>query len=389
MKVLQLYNQQRSLFGGEESVINMTRSVLERHGHQAPVSMRSSRGIEKNAFRKVAAAANGIFNFSAYYKMRKLAETERPDIVHVHSVYPNFSPSVLMAFRRERVPTILHVHSHILTCPNWYHLRKGKVCELCFGGKEHWCLLTNCRGSVPESAAYALRSTVARWLKLFRNNTTLFVTVSQFLRDRLIKAGFSEERIEILPNPVRSTGPKLVSLGGTGSYIGYSGRLSFEKGVNTLVEAARRCGLPVKIAGDGPDMVELRRIAPSNVEFLGRLSGNELNSFYKESRFLVVPSRCYETFSLAVAEAMTFEKPVVASRIGALPELIKEGVNGFLVEVDNVRQFADRMSLLWANPKLCQQLGRAARSWAEASCNEELFYERLIGIYNRARQITN
>jgi glycosyltransferase involved in cell wall biosynthesis len=389
MKVLQLYNQQRSLFGGEESVINVMRSVLERHGHRTSVSMRSSRGIEKSPIRKIAAGASGIFNLSAYYEMRKLAATEQPDVVHVHSVYPSFSPSVLMAFRRERVPTVLHVHSHILTCPNWYHLRKGKVCDLCFGGKEHWCLLTNCRGSVPESAAYALRSVIARRLKLFRNNTTLFVTVSQFLRERLIKAGFPENQIEVLPNAVPSEKSELVSLGGSGTYIGYSGRLSFEKGVDTLVEAARQCGLPLKIAGDGPDMAELRRIAPSNVEFLGRLSGSDLNSFYERSRFLVMPSRSFEGFSMSVTEAMMKGKPVIASRIGALPELIKDGVNGLLVEVDNVGQFADRMSLLWANTQMCRQFGTAARSWAESFCNEELFYQRLMGIYDRARQRSN
>jgi glycosyltransferase involved in cell wall biosynthesis len=214
------------------------------------------------------------------------------------------------------------------------------------------------------------------------------VTVSAFLRDRLINAGFPDDRIEVLPNAISSENSTIISLTGNGNYIGYSGRLSFEKGTDTLVEAARKCGLPVKIAGDGPEMAELKRAAPQNVEFLGRLSRIELNKFYQGSRFLVVPSRCYETFSLALAESMMFGKPVIASRIGALPELISEGVNGLLVEVGNVNQLADRMSLLWANPQLCQRLGTAARSWAEDVCNEERFYHGLMSIYDRARQIS-
>ena len=386
MKVLQLYNERRNI-GGEEHAVGIVCRILERHGHQTSILMRSSRGIESSRLRKITAAFSGIFNPFAYHSLRRQLQAEHYDIVHAHSVYPRFSPSVLMACRHEQVPVILHVHSYMLTCPNLYHLRKGKVCELCFGGRSYWCLLTNCRGSLPESAAYTIRSAVAQTFKLFTNNVTLFVSVSRFLGDRLIAAGFPGEKIEVLPNAILSDDSQDFIPENAGGYVGYSGRLSFEKGVDILIEAARDCGLPVKIAGDGPERAKLTEIAPTNVEFLGHLNGPELRAFYRGSRFTVVPSRWFEGFPLSVVEAMMYGKPVIASNIGALPELVQSGLNGLLAEVDNVGQFADNMVRLWRDKERCESYGAAAMQWARAICSEEVYYDRLMSIYERASKL--
>ena len=259
---------------------------------------------------------------------------------------PNWSPSILGACRAADVPVVFHVHCHILTCPNWYHLRHGKICNLCFGGKEQWCLLVNCRGSLPESAAYAFRSFIGRKLGLFQENVSVFIAVSHFVRDRLVTAGFPAKRIEILQNAVCIDGLAEDVHGTERQFIGYAGRLSIEKGVDTLIEAARICGLPVHIAGDGRELHRLRGMAPPNVTFLGRLARRDMRAFYHRSRFIVAPSRSYEAFPLAVAEAMMHARPVIGCDIGALPELIRSGDTGLLVETDNVGQLAEKMSLL-------------------------------------------
>ena len=385
MKIVQVYNQQRSTFGGEESVIDTVRHVLERNGHSTVLLMRSSRGLERSLFRKMRIAVTGVYNRSAYIEMQHFLNDEQPDIVHVHSVYPNWSPSILVACQSKNIPVVFHVHCHILTCPNWYHLRNGKLCNRCFAGKEQWCLLTNCRNSIAESTAYALRSLVARKARLFQKNVSLFVAVSDFLRQRLITAGYSAAQIEVLHNAVCCTnGSALESVGPSGEYFGYAGRLSIEKGVDTLIEAARICGLPVRIAGEGPELDRLRAIAPSNVTFLGRLPRRDIQTFYQQSRGIVVPSRCYEAFCLSAAEAMIEGRPVIASRIGALPELIQNNLTGVLVEAGNVRQLADSMLLLWRDERLRSKLGKSAKTWAETHWGEDIFYRRLIGIYERA-----
>lgn len=388
MKIVQVYNQQRSLFGGEEAVVNSIRRVLERHGHATSVLMRSSRGSEQSLASKVNIAVQGVFNPFAYRDMQLFLDDQQPDIVHVHNVYPNYSPSILAACRAKGVPVIFHVHCHILTCPNWFHLRDGKICNRCFGGHEQWCLLTNCRGSLSESAAYTFRSIVARKFGLFQRNVTLFVAVSHFVRDRLVAAGYPAGQIEVVQNSVSRKDSPAPNAGTDGEYIGYAGRLSPEKGVDTLVEAARKCNLPIKIAGDGPLMEKLRTSAPPNVEFLGRLEYEKLQDFYHRSRFIVAPSRSYEGFPLAAAEAMMHGKPVIASNIGALPELIENGVRGLLVETGDELALAQSMRLLWEDERLCARLGAAAKVWAEEHCHEDVFYKRLMAVYERAIGLT-
>jgi glycosyltransferase involved in cell wall biosynthesis len=383
MRVAQVYNQQRSAFGGEEAVIQTVSRVLSHHGHSTLLMMRSSRGTEQSLVRKIRAAGSGIYNPAAHAEMLRFIEREQPDVVHVHSVFPNLSPSILVACRAAGIPAIFHVHCHILTCPNWYHLRNGQVCNRCFGGHEHWCLLTNCRGSVPESAAYALRSFVSRKLRLFEDNVSVFVAVSHFLKDRLVSAGYDPERIEVVGNAVRAV-PAVTSAAGAGSYVGYAGRLSVEKGVDVLLEAARRCAVPFKVAGDGPEMERLRSSAPANVQFLGRLASTELDRFYADSRMIVAPSRSYETFSVAVAEAMMHGKAVIASHIGALPELIGDDERGMLVTANAPDALARAIVQLWADETARARLGGAARAWASTHCSEDVFYRRLLAVYDRA-----
>ena len=204
MKIAQVYNEQRSGFGGEQTVVNTIDRVMSAHGHTTCRMTRSSRGADATLLRKARIAFAGVYNPFAYADMRRFLERDQPDVVHVHSVFPNLSPSVLVACQAVGVATLFHVHCHILTCPNWYHLRNGRVCESCFGGREHWCVLTNCRDSYAESAAYALRSYVGRRFGLFKKNVSLFLAVSHFLKGRLIAAGYDADRIDILPNPVSS-----------------------------------------------------------------------------------------------------------------------------------------------------------------------------------------
>ena len=189
MKVLQVYNDYRTLFGGEPGIVRMIAETVERHGGQARLMTCSSKGLDRNLAGKVRAFVCGIYNFSAYQQMAQLLRKDRPDVVHVHNLYPLFSPSVLVACRRAGVPVVMMAnHNYFLTCPISSHLYRGQVCEKCVGGREHHCVLQNCRGSRAESVAYALRSVVARKLRLFHDNVTIQIVHSEFARQRLIRA---------------------------------------------------------------------------------------------------------------------------------------------------------------------------------------------------------
>ena len=385
MKVLQVYNEQRSRFGGEPTVIDATMRVLLQNGHEPRLVMRSSRPLENSILKRMNAFWGGVYNVSAYREMRRLIEKDRPDLVHVHSVYPMFSPSILVACRRKNVPVVMTVHSHNLTCPTWYHLYKGSVCEDCVGGHEYRCVIKNCRNNILESSAYALRSSVARRFRLFHDNVNVLIALTPFAKAKLLQAGFREDQVAVVPNP----GPvrEAAADPSAGKYVAFAGRISSEKGIDTLLSAAAQMpDVPFKVAGDGPALLEMKGKAPRNVDFVGRLGSDELNEFYARSRILVMPSVWFEQFPMVVLEAMARALPVIGSRIGGLPEIIEEGLTGSLFEPGNPEDLVRQVRRLWENPQLCRQMGIAGRQKVMREYNEDAYFHNLMAVYQAAIQ---
>jgi glycosyltransferase involved in cell wall biosynthesis len=385
VKVLQIYNQQRSRFGGEPTVIDATMRVLSQNGHQVRLVMKSSRVLENSILRRMNAFWGGIYNVNAYREMLRVIESDRPDVVHVHSVYPMFSPSILVACQRKNVPVVMTVHSHNLTCPTWYHLYKGRVCEDCVGGHEYRCVLKNCRNNVFESSAYALRSGVARKFRLFHDNVSVLIVLTQFAKTKLLQAGFREDQISVVPNP--ASVKEFAADQTEGNYVAFAGRISPEKGIDTLLAAAAQMpDVPFKVAGDGDAIWELKAKAPSNVAFVGRLSGDELSEFYDRSRMVVVPSLWFEQFPMVVLEAMGRALPVIGSRIGGLPEIIEEGITGSIFEPGNSADLLRQLRRLWEDPQLCRRMGLAGREKVQQEYTEDIYLRNLIAVYQSAIQ---
>lgn len=385
MKVLQIYNEQRSRFGGERPVVDTTMLLLAQNGHDSRLIMKSSRSLEGSLFRRISAFWGGTYNFRTYFEMRRLIQLEMPDVVHVHSVYPMFSPSILVACRHARVPVVMTVHSHNLTCPTWFHLYKGLVCEDCIGGHEYRCITKNCRNNILESVAYALRSSVARILRLFHDNVTVLIVMTPWGKSRLLQAGFRHDQIAIVPNPtsVRKTNESK----SLGEYVAFAGRLSPEKGVETLlIAAARMPDIPFKIAGDGAILSQLKGKAPDNVQFLGRLCFEDLLDFYRNSRLLAVPSLSFETFGMVAVDAMALGVPVIASKIGGLQHVVDDGITGLLFEPGNPDDLAEQVHRLWDNPQLCDRMGSAARAKVRQHYSQESYYQNLVAVYQKAIQ---
>ena len=383
MKVYQLYNQQRSRFGGEPAVVHATMQVLAQNGHQSRLLMKSSRVLENSLVKRVCAFWGGVYNLHTYYEMRRLLEVDRPDVVHVHSVYPMFSPSALVACRRVGVPVVMTVHSDYLTCPTWYHLYKGQVCEDCIGGHEYQCVVKNCRNNIFESAAYALRSSVARRFGLFADNVTVLIALTTFAKERLLKAGFCNEQIAVVPNFTSLTESTLER--GSGEYVGFAGRISPEKGLNVLLDAAARMpDIPFKVAGDGPDLPEMRFRAPRNVQFLGQLAFDDLVAFYRRCKILLVPSLCFEQLPMVVIDAMALGVPVVASRIGGLPDVVDDGITGLVFEPGNPADLMEKLRHLWGDRQLCERFARAGREKARLRYSPEVYSRNLLNVYETA-----
>lgn len=384
MRLLQIYNQYRSLFGGEETVVRRIAAMAELNGVETHLLMRSSRGMDSSIWGKTRAFFSGIYNPFARREIARFVAEFRPDVVHIHNLYPLFSPSILGAIRSKRVPVVMTVHNHFHTCPNADHLHNGLVCTRCTGGREYYCTIQNCRRNLFESIGYSVRSATARRLQLFTRNVTLTIALNEFARQRLLISGFAPDRVVVLPNSVDI--PNLPASARDGAYAIFSGRITPGKGAETLVEAARQCpNIPVRFFGAGPSLDEVRNDAPTNTVFFGQVDSDEIAEAYRGARFLVIPSMWFEGCPLVILEAMSFGLPVIASRVGGLPELVDDGVTGMLFEPGNSADLAEKMRTLWLDPELCQSLGDAGRRKAVKHFNEQDYWLRLKGIYESAK----
>jgi glycosyltransferase involved in cell wall biosynthesis len=221
-----------------------------------------------------------------------------------------------------------------------------------------------------------------RW---FLDRISVFITLSQFGKNQLMGAGFPENRIVVRPNMVFLAPPITQSV--TGEYIAYVGRITPEKGVDVLCEAAGVANLPVRVAGDESAWPNLVDRYSGHVRFEGILHGRALEGFYRGARFLVVPSRWWEVCPIVVLEAMNYGCPVIASRIGGLPELIDDNVTGLLFEPGDHRELATRMQVLWHDEGLRERLALRARQQMAERFSERPYLADLMSIYNQATRL--
>lgn len=378
MKVWQVFNRYRDTVNGEEFAVRNTHELLLSRGVRSRLVLEDS-GTVSGTRRRLAAAAGSIHNPAAYRRMRREIRADRPDVAHAHNLLPLFSPSVLQAFRDESVPLVLTAHSFFLTCPVYTHFRDGEICHRCQDVGERACFTNDCRGNRAESAAYALRTWVARRTRVYIRNADIVIALSRFARQWLIEYGFAAERVAVVPNFAHAG--EAPSATGSGRYAAFAGRINAAKGIDVLLAAARQASLPVRIAGAGASASSVA--ATANVEFVGVLDRDRMRDFYRDARFLVVPSGWYEMCPLVILEAMAFGLPVIASDIGGLPELVEHGVTGLLFEPGNAGQLADRMQRLWSDDGLRAKLGAEARHRAETRYSADTHFRELYGLYRK------
>ena len=383
MHVLFVHNDYAQ-HSGEEHAVETAERVLTEHGHRVSWIRASSAVIPGSAFQKVKAFLSGIYSAGSRRRMEKLLDEERYDLVQVQNLYPFLSPSILGPCRSRGIPVVMRCPNYRLFCPNGLHLSRGRVCERCLGGREWQCALHNCLDDRFKSVGYALRTAFARKTRMIVDNVTVFIVLSQFQKQRFIAGGIPEDRIEILPN----IAPKIAesNLGSNdGDIISFVGRVSPEKGIADFLDAARR--LPKYrfiVAGSTDAMPEVTKRAPGNVEFKGFLQEAELNDVFHRSRLLVFPSLWFEGFPNVVAQAMAWGKPVIATRIGALPEIVDDGKTGLLLDPERREELAEKIDFLWNRPDLCREMGEAGREKARREYSEEKYYSRLMAIYGKA-----
>ncbi|MCB2067831.1 MAG: glycosyltransferase family 4 protein, partial [Erythrobacter sp.] len=317
MKLLFVHNRYGKP-SGEEFMLDRIVALLRARGHQVDTWFADSAGIA-GIGGKLGAAMSGLHSPASRREIARRLASDPPDLVQVQNLYPLISPSVLPVIRESGVPVVMRLSNYRLACPNGLFLSHGEVCQRCSGGHEWNCVKRNCEGDLFKSAAYAARNAWARRRGYYRDNVTRYYAQTAFQRQVLVDEGYPAERIDVIPNmiDVDAAAPAWTP----GSYVGFVGRLSAEKGVDTLLAAAALLPqVPFRLAGSLGDYAGRGNI-PANVELLGNLDAGALADFYRDAAMVVTPSVWFEGFPGVVIEAMAHSRPVVISDIGGLPEL--------------------------------------------------------------------
>ena len=340
--------------------------------------------------RQVAAAGNMFWNPVAARRFERLLRDFRPDVVHVHGIHYHLSPSILAAARRAGVPVVQSLHDHHPICPADDLLLGGSVaCDPVRCGRFNVlpCVSYQCvQHSTAKSALAATELLWRRWVVRIEYLVSAFISPSRYLA-RMVQAGGLRHRpVHILPNAIPDPG---VSRDAPGDTFVYAGRLSREKGLPTLLRAVQLADAPLVIAGDGPLRSELTAASPPRVRFVGRVDGDEVNRLLAGARAAILPSEGAENAPMAVLEAMVLGCPVVATRMGGIPELARDGIEGILFDAGDTQALAAALRRLAGDDALAERLGRAARARAISTYAPGAHLDGLVAIYEsvlRARQ---
>ncbi|AFY82264.1 glycosyltransferase [Oscillatoria acuminata] len=385
MRILQLHNFYK-MAGGEDVVVRAEKNLLEAHGNAVALLDVDNDAIASK-FSQAMTAVTAIYSHAS--KERVLQEINRfgPDIVHVHNFFPLLSPSVYDACREARVPVVQTLHNFRLFCANSFFYRDGKVCEDCMGkffptpAVVHTCY----RDSRIGSAVVGTMQTVHRIRGTWRDRVDCYIALTDFARNKFIEAGLPANKITVKPNFV-SVDPGCGE--GQGDYALFVGRLSPEKGLDTLLAAWETLGdrIGLKIIGDGPlaPTVEEAATRIPGVEWMGRQSQDQLQSLMKNAQVLIFPSVWYETFGLVVIEAYAAGVPVIASNLGTMSLLIDPGRTGLLFRAGDPQDLQERIEWILSHPLEVKKMRQEARKEFESKYTADLNYQQLLNIYELA-----
>lgn len=401
MKVLQI-NKYYYPKGGAETVFFNTIDLLRRNGHEVvPFTLKHDKNLkseydryfvdypelsESGVFTKIKNIPSFLYNREAARQLEKLILIEKPDVAHIHLMFNSLSVSILPVLAKYNIPTVMTVHDYRLICPA-YTMKNGKgdICEKCLHTRAYWqCMVLKCsNGNFLNSTLLALDSYVRRSTYNPINYISKFLFVSNFARGKHIESDYRyESKSTQLYNftLIDKEGEKNKK-----NYILYVGRLSKEKGLGSLVEAAKELPhVKFKIIGTGPLTKEIEDsiVGNSNIELLGFKYGEELIDYIQSAKFLLVTSEWYENNPMVIIEAMTLGTPVIGSRIGGIPELIEEGQSGFLFEMKNVEDLKRTIhKALRISDNEYEEMCNFAEQEAKRKFSKDVHYAKLMSVY--------
>ena len=405
MKIL-LINNFFGNYGGAEIMMHETASILKSKGHEVFFFATKSKNTQDYEYSKyfpdyihysslpkidfLFHIWKSFYNPDAEKKLDLFIKKIKPDVAHCNNITYDLTPSVLNACYRNNIPVVMTLHDATLMCPSMtMRIKSGDYCknELCVKGNPIHCLINKCFfGNFMKSAAASAEFLFRKIHRLY-DKIQLFICPSQAILSLAARSGINRGKLVHLNNFVDDSYLKKQPVYSNKGYFLYVGRLAEEKGLNYLLEAMsklpRHIGL--HIVGTGPDEANLKDYAVglelSNVVFTGFKTGKELEDEYKGCIATILPCNWFEIFGLTILESFAFGKPVIASHIGGIPEIVENEWDGITFEPKNVDALAEAIEKLYCNNDLAVEMGKNGRTKAEIVYNSEIYYAKLIRIY--------
>lgn len=389
MKVVLVHNRYVHE-GGEEQAVALLEKMLRDNHHEVYRFERSSQEwAAHRPWQRIRDACQTIYSFESARQFSAVLRNFQPDLVHIHNVFPVLSPSIYWAAQRGGIPVVQTLHNYRFLCANGLFLTpQNKICERCksgfFWNAARWGCYQNSRW---KSLPMALSLTLHRQIRTFDRCIDRFIAPSQFLKSKLVEAGFPEDRIDVLANPAEIAIENGGSLASQPTFV-YLGRLSREKGLWTLLRAFLPANVgQLRLIGDGPLAGEIQRYLQENrmshVQLLGRCSRETVHHWLSQAWGLIMPSECYENLPQAILEAWSHGTPVIASRLGGLAEAINEGETGWLFAPGDSGDLQRTIRKLLDTPGEGGEFRVKCRNNAKKYYNLISIYQQLLTIYER------
>jgi len=368
--------------GGEDESRDAEEHLLQRMGHQVERYEETNYHLDQLSLPD--AALRTIWSMESYQIMMQKLTEKTHDIVHVQNFFPTISPSIYYAAKAKKVPVVQTLRNYRLLCPNALFFRNGQVCEDCMGKSIPWPgIIHACyRESRLATGAVAAMLTVHRALGTWTEMVDMYVALTQFSRQKFIEGGIPESKIVVKPNFVYPDPGKEED---KEEFVLFVGRLSPEKGVDTLISAWQYLGkqIQLKIVGEGPlqnQVIEASQRLPE-IEWLGSKPLSDVYTLMGKAKVLIFPSKWYETFGRVVVEAFARGTPVIASKLGVTEEIVEHGRTGLHFRPGDSKDLAYQLEWALSNPARLLKMGQEARAEFEAKYTAEDNYKRMIEIY--------
>ncbi|MBY0021253.1 glycosyltransferase family 4 protein [Paenibacillus polymyxa] len=389
-KVLIIHNYYQQS-GGEDKVVEQESAMLRSRGIETEHYYVHNDSIQSKGLANMAKlAVEAAWSFPEFKRIKELLLRVKPDVVHVHNFFPVISPSVYHACERLGVPVVQTLHNYRLICPAATFMRGNEVCEKCLHGTllhsiRHGCYRGSQLQTIPVAAMIKFNELIGTW----QHKVSRYIALTEFARDKFAESGIPLDRIAVKPNFIHHQTVK-AKYDPNDRYLLFVGRISAEKGVRNLLQAwsqlEDRGGLRLVIIGDGPQKAELAAAySQEDIRFLGKQDGDTVLDCMSRAMYVMVPSIWYEGFPMTIVESYSVGTPILCSRIGALEEIVEDGVTGFHFQHDDLENIKTviRRAVAYENYAAMRQ--KVAENYA-AHYTEEVNVKQLLAIYSEAME---